>query len=156
MTPRPRIPGHSSWLVEALAHTSEIQVRKRKIFDGPTNLTGRGLLNLQIPLSFLLAAFPMLFVCSDMTRWRLETGQGGEGFGIHTTHCPPHPHKALSSSAVSGALGSDCWLPGARETLFCLLSHPNCPQFVLGVADDRGCFEMNLSPSSPPFLPSTP
>lgn len=98
------------------------------------SLIGGNLFNSQTPLSFLLAVFPMLFVCSDLTRWRLETGQGGEGFGICPTHCPPHhppPPQALSSSSVSGALGSDCLLPGARETLFCLLSHPDCPQFVL-------------------------
>lgn len=96
-----------------------------------SDMIGRNLLNLQTPLLFLLADFPILFVCSDMTCWRLKTGQGREGFGICTTHCPPHSHKALSSSSVSGALGSDCLLPGARETLFCLLSHPDCPGVVL-------------------------
>lgn len=48
----------------------------------------------------------------------------------------PHPSKALSSSPDSGALGSDCWLSGARETLSCLLSHPDCPQFVLPPGGD--------------------
>lgn len=122
-------------------------------------MIGRNLLTSQTPLLFFLADFPMLFVCSDMTCWCLETGQGREGFGICTTHCPPHPHKALSSSYVSGALGSDCLFPGARETLFCLLSHPDCPGVVLpevGVASDRGCFETNLSSSSPPFSLFTP
>lgn len=95
------------------------------------NLIGGILLKSRTPLSCLLAAFSMLFVCRDMTCWRLETGQGREGFGICASHCPPHPRKALSSSSVSGALGSDCLLPGARETLFCLLSHPGCPRFVL-------------------------
>lgn len=114
---------------------SEIQVKRRKITHGQDwvimAMIGRNLLNSQTPLLFLLADFPMLFVCSDMTCWCLETGQGREGFGIRTTHCPPHPHKALSSSYVSGALGSDSLLPGARDTLFCLLSHPDCPGVVL-------------------------
>ena len=95
------------------------------------SLIGGNLLNSQTPLSFLLAAFPMLFVRSDLTRWRLDTAQGGVGLGICTTHCSPPPPQTLSSSSVSGALGSDCLLPGARETLFCLLSHPDCPQLVL-------------------------
>lgn len=100
------------------------------------SLVGANLLNSQTPLSFLLAAFPTLFVCSDLTRWRPETGQGREGFGICTAHCPPPPPKALSSSSVSGAFGSDCLLPGARETLFCLLSYPDCPQFVFPPGGD--------------------
>lgn len=60
-----------------------------------SNLIGGNLLNSQTPLSFLLAGFPVLFVCSDVTRWCLETGQGREGFGICTTHCPPQPPQSF-------------------------------------------------------------
>lgn len=84
--------------------------------------------------------------------WR-QGRQGREGFGICASHCTPHPHKALSSSSVSGALGSDCLLPGARETLFCLLSHPGCPPFVLSLGGG-GKWQRLFKKESFFFLPS--
>lgn len=92
--PWPRTRAHKSCLIKALANASEIQVRKREIFRGLPNPIG-GNLSSQTLLSVLLAGCPMLFVCSDMTRWRLETGQGGEGFGICTTHRPPPPPQSF-------------------------------------------------------------
>ena len=68
------------------------------------SLIGGNLLNSQTPLSFLLAVFPMLFVCSDLTRWRLETGQGGEGFGI----CP--------TRGSAGEYQADEWAGIARTS----------------------------------------
>lgn len=124
-----------------------------------SNMTGRNLLNSQTPLLFLLADFPMLFVCSDITCWRLETGQGREGFGICTTHCPPHPHKALSSRSISGPLDQiACFQVPERYFSVCSPTKTALGLFFpkVGVASDRGCFETNLSSSSPPFSPSTP
>lgn len=94
-------------MIKALANVSEIQERKREILS---NLTGRNLLNVQIPLSSLLAAFPLLFVCSDMTHWHLETGQGGEGFGIHTTHRPSPPPRSFVLQPCLWGPRSDCLL----------------------------------------------
>ena len=123
------------------------------------SLIGGNLLNSQTPLSFLLAVFPMLFVCSDLTRWRLETGQGGEGFGICPTHCPPpHPHKLCPQVPSLGP--SDqiaCFQVPERHCSVC------CPtQTALSLSFPRwewqatGCFEKNLSSSSLLFLPSPP
>lgn len=61
--------------------------------------------------------------------WR--QGRAGKALESAQLIALPHLRKALSSSSVSGALGSDCLLPGARETLFCLFSHSDCPPFVL-------------------------
>lgn len=114
----------------------------------PSKLMGGNLLHSQAPLSFL-------FVCRDMARWHLETEQAEKALESAQHVVFPSPRKAMSSSSVSGALGSDCSLPGARESFLFVLP-PRLPSLSfpqVGLASDRSCFEMNLSSSSPPSSP---
>lgn len=126
------------------------------------SLIGGNLFNSQTPLSFLLAVFPRLFVCSDLTRWRLETGQGGEGFGICTTHCPPHRPPTPTSPVLKFRL----WGPRIRllasrcqRDTFLFAVPPRLPSVCPSLRWEwqaTGCFEKNLSSSSLLFLPPPP
>lgn len=123
-------------------------------------MIGGNLLPSQTPLSSLLAGFPMLFVCGDMAHWRLETGQGREGFGICTTRCPPQlfPLPKLCPQALFLAPWDQvsCLQVPERHISVCSPTQTAlCLSFLqVGVASDRVFLKESFF--LPSLFPSTP
>lgn len=132
MTIGPSIPAHRSGLIKALANSSELQIRKRNMVYSPIQSDWwkpPKLTNTLVISSGRLSRA----VCLQWHDTLAPGDRAGQGrlWNLHNSLPSPTPAKLCHQALSLGPLGSDCLLPGARETLFCLLSLPDCPLFVL-------------------------
>lgn len=94
MTIRPSTPAHRSCIMMALTKASDIQVRKKEMVHG--SVQADWWKPPALPSTLVISLGRLCHAVCFQGHGMLVPGDkaGREGFGVCTTHCPPHPPQS--------------------------------------------------------------